>query len=280
MENKIYLLTEDLNFFYKLNKELNRFNIKFDILNIGNKLPSFPSTILTTTKEIKKFEKSVQDNIVFLPYSKDFNFEDYISRVIAAYRVGYRENYSNLTFSIDPGTKHIGLVIFVEDYFFISHTFYEKEKLIKKIENYISYFEIKGPYSSNLIFKFGSGVLALTSELVNNIFSIYKNRENLKVYLIDETKSSKIRIQHEGKRYPKDEASALILALRTGLEVNPNNFLKLFNQIKTKKLKVEELNNEIFEINNGTMLRLKEVAEKVLKGDISLSASVEMLTIR
>ncbi len=274
MENKIFLLTEDLSFFYKLNKELNRFNIKFDILNIGNKLPSFPSIILTTTKEIKKFKKSVQDNIVFLPYSKEINFEGYISRVIAAYRVGYRENYYKLTFSTDPGTKHIGLVIFLEDYYFISHTFYEKENLIKKIQNYIRIFETKSPYSSiELIFKFGSGVLVLTNELVNNICSIYKNRENFKIYLIDETKSSKIKIQHAGKKYPKDEASALILALRNGIEVNPNNFLNIFNQIKTKKLK--ELNNEI---NNGTMLRLREVAEKVLKGEISLSASVEMLT--
>ena len=49
------MLTEDLNFFYRLNKELERLQIKFEVLNIRTKIPDIPnSIILTTLKEIKK----------------------------------------------------------------------------------------------------------------------------------------------------------------------------------------------------------------------------------
>ena len=271
-KNKIFLLTEDLSFFYKLNKELNRLNIKFNILNIGNKLPTFSSLILTTSKEINKFERHNQKNI-FLPYSSHNDFERFISKVIAAYRIGYKENYSNLTFSIDPGTKHIGLVIFLDNYYFLSHTIYDKKELINKIKNYTKNFD--NPNLIKLSFKFGRGVLPLTIELVNKIFTAFKNRGKMRVYLIDEAKSSKIRIYYQGKSFPKDEASALILALRDGIEVNQNNFQKIFNQIKSKKLKKEELRNDLFEKNNDMPSILREIAEKVLNGEVSLSESIE-----
>lgn len=271
-KNKIFLLTEDLSFFYKLNKELNRLNIKFNILNIGNKLPTFSSLILTTSKEINKFERHNQKNI-FLPYSSHNGFERFISKVIAAYRIGYKENYSNLTFSIDPGTKHIGLVIFLDNYYFLSHTIYDKKELINKIKNYTKNFD--NPNLIKLSFKFGRGVLPLTIELVNKIFTAFKNRGKMRVYLIDEAKSSKIRIYYQGKSFPKDEASALILALRDGIEVNQNNFQKIFNQIKSKKLKKEELRNDLFEKNNDMPSILREIAEKVLNGEVSLSESIE-----
>ncbi len=271
-KNKIFLLTEDLSFFYKLNKELNRLNIKFNILNIGNKLPTFSSLILTTSKEINKFERHNQKNI-FLPYSSHNDFKRFISKVIAAYRIGYKENYSNLTFSIDPGTKHIGLVIFLDNYYFLSHTIYDKKELINKIKNYTKNFD--NPNLIKLSFKFGRGVLPLTIDLVNKIFTAFKNRGKMRVYLIDEAKSSKIRIYYQGKKFPKDEASALILALRDGIEVNQNNFQKIFNQIKSKKLKKEELRNDLFEKNNDMPSILREIAEKVLNGEVSLSESIE-----
>ena len=60
----------------------------------------------------KYYNKDLKLN--FLVYSKGENFELYLLRVIAAYRIEYKNNYLSLTFSIDTGKK-IGLMIFSSD---------------------------------------------------------------------------------------------------------------------------------------------------------------------
>ncbi|MFX1259780.1 MAG: hypothetical protein ACFFAN_18160 [Promethearchaeota archaeon] len=277
MRNKIlYIYTEDLSFFYKLNKELNRRKITFKILNIGNKIPTFPSLILTTSKEVEKVE-NLNEKILIFPY-KGENFEKYILKVVAAYQISYKDNYSNLTFSIDPGTKHIGLIIFLDGYYLESHTFYEKTELINKIKDYVDFLQEDNINLINLNFKFGRGVLLITMNLINRIYKIFKNRKEIKVYLIDEAKSSKVKIHNKERKFPKDEASALILALRDGIEVNQNNYYKVFNQIKSKKLKKEEAYKiENIENSNEIIIKLGEIAEKVLNRELSLSESTEMI---
>ncbi|MFW9829660.1 MAG: hypothetical protein ACFFEY_18955, partial [Candidatus Thorarchaeota archaeon] len=117
MRNKIlYINTENLNFFYRINKELTRLNIKFNVLDLKGKIPTIPSLILTTTEELNRFKDSYR-NLTFLSYSYKEDFHHYVFRVLAAYRIEYKENYSELLFSIDPGTKQIGIVIFLEDLF-------------------------------------------------------------------------------------------------------------------------------------------------------------------
>ena len=74
MRNNIFILTEDLNFFYLLNKELNRLKIKFKVLNVGNKVPKIPnSLILTTQEEIKKFETYYRSKVNILSYFDEEN---------------------------------------------------------------------------------------------------------------------------------------------------------------------------------------------------------------
>jgi hypothetical protein len=112
LRNKpLYILTENLNFFYKINKRLIEKRIKPEILNPGNKIPNAPSIILTTQNEFEKYyTKDLRVN--FLVYSKGENFEQYLLRVIAAYRIEYKNNYLSLTFSIDPGKKN-----WIDDFF-------------------------------------------------------------------------------------------------------------------------------------------------------------------
>lgn len=278
--NKLYVLTENLNFFYKLNKELNRFHIPFNILSLKNKFPTFPSIILTTLEEVKNREH-FQKKGNFLTYSNEESFEEYILKVISTYRIGYKEHYSELMFSIDPGNKS-GLVIFLDDYFLISYCCFEIRDLIKKIKNYVQYFKKNYPDSMNLVFKFGRGILPLTRDLVDIISSIFSSENDIKILLIDEFKSSKIKVYRKDKerKISKDEISALVLALRDGIEVNKSNYHLIFNQIKSKsskqevfkKDKQENLNkkSEIFE-------QIADIAAQVLNGELSLSESSQII---
>ncbi len=272
MRNKIlYISTEDLNFFYKLNKELNRLNIKFEILNLNIKNPKIPSLILTTSKEALKFV-NIPEKLEILPCSEETNFHYYILKVLAAYRVGYKDSYSELIFSVDPGSKQIGIVIFLDDFFLISRTFYDKKDFIELIKNIEYYFQNDNPNLMMLKFKFGSGVLSLTFELIESILDLFHLRKKMKLYLIDESKSSKTKIKDYKRRVKtKHELSALILALRRGVEITKSNYLTLFKQ---SKLPNDNRSNSK-EIGNcvNYLDKLQELINKILDGEISLSES-------
>ena len=278
MRNKIlYISTENLNFFYRLNKELNRLNIRFEILNLRIKNPIVPSLILTTSKEAPKFKNS-SEKLRILPYSEEYNFHYYILKVLAAYRVGYEEYYSKLMFSIDPGTKQIGVVIFLDDFFLISHTFYDKKDFIEFIKDIINYFQDDNPNLMILKFKFGRGVLPLTFELLKNIFDLFNSRKKMKFYLIDESKSSKTKIKDKKKRVKtKHELSALILSLRKGIEVNQSNYLRIFKQSKLHDSNYIGDNNKNLGEFNNPIINLQELIDKILNNEMSLSESSEIL---
>ena len=270
----LYIYSENLNFFYLVNKELNQLNIKFKILNFGDKIPSIPCIIITTVKELERI-KSSNRKVVILSYDENDNFHQFILRILAAYRIGYKEQYSNLIFSIDPGSKHIGVLIYLDDYYLNSHTIYNKEDLIIKIKNYVQGLQKKDDLIS-LKFKFGKGVLPTTKNLINSIYNLFKNRANMKFYLIDESKSSKIKIYKKKRKIPKHEASALVLSFRDGVEVNILSFQNGIKYINSKKLNKQNLLVENIE-NSNNILSFGEIAEKVLNGKLSLSESTEML---
>lgn len=275
MRNNIFILSENLNFFYLLNKELKRLKIKFKILNVGNRIPKIPnSLILTTQEEVKKFETYYKSKVNILSYSDEENFSHYIIRVLAASRVG-GDNHFELVFSIDPGSKHLGLAVFLDGFYLNSNTLYSDDDLLNKIEIYIKVLQNFNQNSLNLIFKFGSGILSLNSRLLEKIYYKFKEKKPIKFFLIDESKSSKYKIYtQDKKRIPSHEASALIIALRKGMEVEQTNIINLI-----KKFKSNDLKKNYFKFENNIKLHesLNEIAEKVLRGEISINASIDML---
>jgi len=275
--NPLYILTENLNFFYKINKRLIEKRIKAEILNLGNKIPNAPSVILTTRDEFEKYyNKDLKVN--FLVYSKGENFELYLLRVIAAYRIEYKNNYLSLTFSIDPGKK-IGLMIFLDDYYLDSFCCYERDELLVAMRHFIRAFQDNNPNLMVLTFKLGMGVPSFTYELIENIFKFLQGRKNVYIFLINEYKSSKMRIikRQKERNFSKDEISALILALRKGIEVNEKNYDSIYKQKELNKLQNEGTFKRDFEKIDENINTLGEIGEKVLHGEISLKESTRLI---
>lgn len=272
----LYILTEDLNFFYILKNDLDKHNIKFQILNLDAKIPTISSIILTTSEDIDKLEVRNHNN--YLVYSKKDDFKKYLIKVTAAYRIRHIKNYSTLTFSIDPGNK-LGLMIFLDDFYLDSYCCFEKIDLLNTINKYVDTFQEGNPKLMYLNFKLGRGVLTITFDLVTEIYRLFKGRKNLRVYLIDEFRSSKIRFSREkgGRKISKDEISALILAFRDGIAVDQDNYKIIFEQIKNKKLKIGNFNTLKTENHEKSLLELKEMVEKVLHGELALSNAMKML---
>jgi len=273
----LYILTEDLNFFYILKNELDKHNIKFQILNLDAKIPKISSIILTTSEDIEKLQ--VRNHKNYLVYSKNHDFKNYLLRVIAAFRIGYKKNYSKLTFSIDPGKK-LGLMIFLDDFYLESYCCFEKIDLLKIINKYIETLQEDNPTLMDINFKIGRGVLTIAYDIVKEIYRFFHGKNNLKVYLIDEFGSSKIRFSREkgSRKISKDEISALILAFRNGITVDQNNYGYKFEQIRNKVLKTEDFNTLKTNNHEEYLLDLKEVIEKVLNGEITLSNAIGMLS--
>jgi hypothetical protein len=119
--------------------------------------------------------------------------------------------------------------------------------------------------------------MSITVKLIEQIFKNFK-RKGLNVLLIDESKTSKYRIRDENKkRIPNDEAAALIISLRDGCEIHHKNYKTIINKKKPNVRKSEEVHDKASENNDEIDHRLIEIAENVLKGDISLSKSMELI---
>ena len=129
----------------------------------------------------------------------------------------------------------------------------------------------------NLTFKFGSGVLPLTIKLIQQISDYFQKQHFLKIVLINESKSSKVKIQDLKRKFKtKHELSALILALRKGVEVNHSGNLETY-----KKVKLQDSNyiNEFKNIKEDSdyKIRFLDMIEKIIKDEISLSESSKYL---
>ena len=278
MSNKkiLYLYTEDLNFFFKLNRELKKKNIQFIILSGISKIPDLRAVLLTTLKDIRNLKGSYK-KLKLLAYGKNENFNHYVNKILAAYRIGYKEFYSELVFSIDPGSKKIGMVVFLDDYYLVSHTFYDREGIITTVKDYINCFQLDNPNPLKLTFKFGSGLLPMTIELIEGISEFFRNRDYLHIFLINESKSSKFKIQNLKKKFKtKHELSALILALRKGIEIDYRNSLEIYKKAKRQN------SNYIMEFKNirnnkENFSTFQEFVEKILKNEISLSESSKLV---
>ena len=116
----------------------------------------------------------------------------------------------------------------------------------------------------------------MTMNLIKEIYTIFNNRDRIKVLLIDEFKSSKIKIHTKENKISKHEASALILALREGIEVNQMNYFQIIKQTLPKS-NIKQNFNDNTENNNDFILTLREAAEKILKGELSLTESMKLI---
>jgi len=273
----LYIFTEDLNFFYRLNNALKEKKIPFRISNILNKIPKFPSIILTTIGELERLGR-INNKAIVLPYSVNEGFDEYLLKVLASYRVGFKDSYTSLIFSIDPGNR-TGLMVFLDDFYFDSFCFYEEESIIKYIYTIINFFQANNPHLLDLEFKFGSGVLSLTQKLIGLIYNSIKNREKIKIFLIDEFKSSKIKTlnKYQGKKISKDEISALILALRGGIELSINNYISITNHTKGRKCKPKTFKKNKLDIINEPSFTIEQIIEKILTGELSLSKASQLI---
>lgn len=274
----LYILTEDFNFSFRLKTKLDEKKISFRLLDFDYKIPSLVSIILTTLEEEPKIKKTNEKQIL-LPYSREDDFEEYFIRVLATLRVGFKPYYEKLIFSIDPGKKY-GLIIFLDDFYLDSFCCFDKKEILRKIKLYLRAFQAKNPKLLKLHFKLGRGVLSLAHDLVTEIYKLIpKNHETI-IELIDEYKSSQIKINNNDLwfKFTKDEISAIIIALREGIEVSRDDFEKVFIRLKKNKLERNRMKILDHQKIRENLLNIADVVKLILKGKFSLKQATEYIS--
>lgn len=279
-KSPLYILTADLSFFYRINKELNILKIPFKILNL-NTIPRTPSIILTTSKEMDII-KDQENSALVLAYSEGEDFDKYIIKTLAAVKIGYKKEYSELLFSLDPGKK-TGLMIFLDGFYLYSYCCFDSSEVIRKIVKYVEVFKSGSQNDINMIIKIGNGVLAITMDLVKQFYSIFADKKNLKIIIIDEFKSSKLRInkKKKPKRISKDELSALLLALRNGVEINEKEYVTLIKQSYKNRINNNRKDREILKDEEASYNKpnMGDIALKIIDGKITLRSASEELKV-
>jgi len=271
----IYILTENLNFFYKINNGLKEKRVQFRILTFWDKIPNIPSVILTTAKESSQIEL-INKDIILLEFIDGDDINQYILKILAVFRLGYQD-YDNLLFSIDPGLNHIGIVVFLDEYFFDSNTLTDNSQVINYLKKFVDSIQQGNTNPLSLVIKFGKGLLETTQDLVNRAFSTFSNIFDMKVFLIDESNTSKIKISNQGKKFPKHESAAMILSFREGLEVNYQNYKTILKTYKTNSLNKERLSRYSEGYTKEYIIKFSKIAEEVIMGEKSLSESIKLI---
>jgi rubrerythrin len=277
---RIFISSRDSRFFYKLNKALKNLKIQFKVLDLRDIYYIPPNSILlTTTKEAKKLNLNQSDSIKIVKFQEGEDFNKYLFNVLKIYRCGLN-SHSKILFSIDPG-KTIGLIVFLDGHFFYSKTFYSDDKLISNINQCIEYISENNDKRLKIIFKFGRGVLSLTLKLIKKIYDLFQEdqKEDIRIFLINESKSSKLKLHRVFKTLSKHEASALILALRKGIEVNQENYEKFFKLKKTNREIQAKMEEELAEISFLNQHRdiLIDLTMELLNGAISIYKAYKVI---
>ncbi len=271
-KTKVFVISNDYKYFYKLNRALKRLRILFKIVNFNDRLPNTPALLLTTENELEKL-KSKNKNHVILPYDRKEDFEKYVFDILKIHNCG-PDLHSELLFSIDPGDT-IGLAVFLDGTFFYSHTFYSKKTLIVNIKKCVEKIE-EGEDQKNgikIIFKVGRGVFPLTLDLIETIYEMFCKKNELAIYMVNESKSSKIKFHKYFNNLSKHELSALILALRKGIKADQNNYVKFFELKKGNKEIKEKLEKELMDISFLTKER--ELLKKLISDLINCRICID-----
>jgi len=233
----IGILTSNFSLYHDLIDSLRKREIPFVSLTFKDKIPSNVDVVITSYEDDVRFQNAVI-----------WRGEDVDNIIDRAIMLSYSKK-TNIIFGIDPG-ENIGIAI------------YDNEKLIRKfvttspeqaadfIKRYIK--EVK---ADEVTVRIGNGARLVRNRIINLLMD-----EEARIEIVDE---SSIPCEDD------DAAAASTIAMAEGVEIRG-------------RFKVEPKDGEIREmqrlsrIKSGNITISKELARKVLRGEIELEEAIKM----
>ncbi|MCD6572604.1 MAG: hypothetical protein J7K95_00735 [Thermoplasmata archaeon] len=235
----IGLLTENFNLYYELVNLFKKRNLPFISLTFENEIPSNVDVIITSPSEENKINF---DKVVSCP--PDSNLNNAIDKAILLLYGG-----EELIFGIDPG-KNIGIAIFSNERLIRSFVVTTPEDAAYQIKQFFKY---SGMEKARI--KIGNGARIIRNRIINLL-----QNSRIKIEIVDENEVASVK---------DDEKAAMHIAMMEGKEV----FGKM--DVKPREGEIREM-QRISRIKSKNITISKELAKKVLIGEISLEKAIEM----
>lgn len=245
----IGVYTKDFLLYHDLLKILKKRKIAYVSLSSVDNIPSKIKVILTSHKElhdVKSTKVIAADAYESLDEAIDLAIQMAIGK----------ELYLKLFIGIDPGEKP-GLAVVADD-ILIQKTFVNS---FKEVKNSVKRF-IKSYPSKEVFIRIGHGSPVIRNYIINSLIAL-----EIPIEIVDETKTSK---PFQTKRNLKDSEAAAAIALIHGGRVQ-------------KRLPIEPTRGEVRKIQqqsrvftDGQFSISREMALKVLKGELSLKEAVDI----
>ncbi|MBC7080964.1 MAG: hypothetical protein H5T44_01755 [Thermoplasmatales archaeon] len=234
----IGLITENFSFYYDIVDLLKRRKIPFITLSYEDNIPSSVDVIITSDKKKLniKFDK-------IICYEEGCNIDKLIDKAILL-----MSKNKKLLFGIDPGEK-IGIAVYSGVMLIKKFVTKDPKELILFIKEMIS-----EAGAEEVVVKVGNGGGLIRNRIINLL-----QDENLLIQIVDES---------DIQSFDDDAISACKIAMTPGKEIK-------------YKMSVEPKEGEIKNIQRLSRLKSKnitiskELARKVLIGEISLEEAIE-----
>ena len=235
----IGLLTENFNLYYELVSLFKKRNLPFVSLTFNDEIPSNVDVIITSSMEKNKIEF---DKIISC--SPDSNLDNAIDKAILLLYGG-----KQLIFGIDPG-KNIGIAIFANEKLIRSFVVTSPENAAMKIKQFFEYSEAK-----EARIKIGNGARIIRNRIINLL-----QDPRIKIEIVNENDVVSTK---------DDEKAAMHIAMMEGKEVSGKM------DVHPKEGEIREM-QRLSRIKSKNITISKELAKKVLIGEISLEKAIEM----
>ena len=236
----IGLLTSNFALYHDVVHELKKRDLPFISLAFNDEIPPDVDVIITSEEESKKIDF---DKVV--TWKKGRRIENLVDKALMLSKSKEME----IIFGIDPG-DNIGIAIFGNKKLIRSLLATSPEQASNFIKEYI---EDIG--ADEVIIKIGNGARLIRNRIIN-----YLINEKVKMEIVDESMIP---------RMDDDEMAASTIAMADGKEVK-NEF-----SIEPKEGEIREM-QRLSRIKSKNITISKELARKVLKGEICLDDAIEM----
>ncbi len=236
----IGLLTSNFAFYHDVVNELKKRDLPFISLSFNEKIPYDVDVVITSEEERKKIDFR---NIVTWKYGR--SIENLVDKALI-YSSGEEVR---IVFGIDPG-DNIGIAIFGNRKLIRSLVANSPEQAANFIKEYVEDIGAK-----EVVVKIGNGARLIRNRIINRLV-----KENIRMEIVDE---ATIPCMDD------DEMAASTIALAEGKEI------KGMFSVEPKEGEIREM-QRLSRIRSKNITISKELARKVLRGEIMLDDAIEI----
>jgi len=240
--------TKDFSLYHDILKTLKKRKLSYVVLSSPKNIPKRIGVVLTSkaeSEQIKAQRIVSADTFDTVDYAVDMALKKLIGKKL----------YEQVYIGIDPGERP-GIAVVGNDMLLQKIQVDSPEKVVQMIKRFLKLYP-----SKETCIRIGHGSILTRNRIINSLIKL-----NIPIEIVDETSTTNIQQIGRSKR---DSEAAASIALLSGGRVQT----KL--PLEPTRGAIKNIQKHSREITEGRYTISEKIAEKVLKGEISLIEAIE-----